>query len=78
MTISPLTTDERSLLEDMTLEALVEQGRNPYEFNAHEFWGAPCYESYLADFAADILDSVDEMLAVCGFDSITEFRNSVA
>ncbi len=78
MTLPTLTSDERSLLEDMTLEALVEQGRNPFEFDAHEFWGAPCYEQFVADWAEDILDDVDEMLSVCGFDSVAEFRNSVA
>ena len=78
MTLSPLTTSERSLLEDMTIDSLVEDGRDPFEYNELEFWGAPCSESYLADWAEDILGSIDEMLAVCGFDSITEFRNSLA
>lgn len=69
-----LTQEEREALEDMTIQALEEDGMQTNEYNQHEFWGQPVVEVVLADWVSDILDSVDEMLSICGFDSVEDFR----
>lgn len=69
-----LTELEREALEDMTIQALEEDGMETREYNQSEFWGQPVVEVVMADWVNDILDSVDEMLSVCGYDSIEEFR----
>jgi len=71
---APLTKEERLLLEDMTIQALAERGEEINDWNQHEFWGAPVSEPVLKDWVADLLDSVEEMLDVCGIASVEEFR----